>query len=305
MLVFKQGIKSYRDLPMKISEFGKVNRYESSGALLGLLRVREFTQDDAHVFCTLEQMNEECGKLVQFLLNIYKDLGLDNIRIKLSTRPEKRIGDEHVWDVSEKVLADVLEDMGLPFTIFEGEGAFYGPKLEFVLRDCMKRDWQMGTIQLDMNLPERFDMNYIGEDGKKHRPIMFHRAIFGSIERFLGIFIEHTEGKFPLWLSPLQIIVATISQESNDYALSLKKKLRDAGLLADADISDEKISYKVREASLQKVPYIFVVGKNEKENNTVTVRTIDGDDNKQEFKIDDIIDKIKDKVRTKSEDFLL
>ncbi|MDR0572250.1 MAG: threonine--tRNA ligase [Rickettsiales bacterium] len=307
ILVFKQGIKSYRDLPMKISEFGKVNRYEASGALLGLLRVREFTQDDAHIFCTLEQTNEECKKLIQFLLDIYRDIGFDdnNIIIKLSTRPEKRIGDEHVWDISEKALSDVLNDMQLPFTVFEGEGAFYGPKLEFVLRDCMKRDWQMGTIQLDMNLPERFDVGYVGEDGKKHKPIMFHRAIFGSIERFLGIFIEHTEGKFPLWLSPLQIIVATISQESNDYALSLRERLRDAGLIADVDISNEKISYKVREASLRKVPYIFVVGKNERENNTVTVRIIDSNDNKQEFKVDDVINKIKAKIQTKSRDYLL
>jgi threonyl-tRNA synthetase len=307
VLVYKQGMKSYRDLPLKMAEFGKVNRYEASGALLGLLRVREFTQDDAHVFCTLEQVDSECKKLIKFLLDTYKDLGFDpdKVIIKLSTRPEKRIGGEEVWDVSEKALADALNDMKLPFTIFEGEGAFYGPKLEFVLKDCIGRDWQMGTIQLDMNLPERFDIHYTGEDGQKHRPIMFHRAILGSIERFMGIYIEQTEGKFPLWLNPLQIAVTTISEESNDYARQLKDRLEEEGLRVTLDISDEKISYKIRELSLQKIPYIFVVGKSERENNTVSVRTIDCGEQKQEFKVEEVINKIKQKIQTKSRDYIL
>ncbi len=200
ILIYKQGLKSYRDLPLKVAEFGKVNRYEASGALLGLLRVREFTQDDAHIFCTPEQMEGQCMELIQFLLDIYKDFGFesDNVKIKLSTRPELRIGSEEIWDISEKALSDTLSKMQLPFTIFEGEGAFYGPKLEFVLRDAVGREWQAGTIQLDMNLPARFGISYVGEDGQKHEPIMFHRAIFGSIERFLGIFIEHTEGKISI-----------------------------------------------------------------------------------------------------------
>jgi threonyl-tRNA synthetase len=305
ILVYKQGIKSYRDLPLKMAEFGKVNRYEASGALLGLFRVREFTQDDAHVFCTLEQVDSECKKLIKFLLGTYKDLAFDNVKIKLSTRPEKRIGSEEVWDVSEKALADALNDLKLPFTIFEGEGAFYGPKLEFVLKDCMGRDWQMGTIQLDMNLPERFDMQYVGEDGQRHQPIMFHRAILGSIERFMGILIEQTEGKFPLWLNPLQIAVATISEESNDYAEKLKERLENEGLKVVLDVSNEKISYKIRELSLQKIPYIFVVGKNEKENDTVSVRTIDCDEQKQEFKVVDIIKKIKQKIEAKDRNYVL
>jgi threonyl-tRNA synthetase len=223
----------------------------------------------------------------------------------LSTRPEKRIGSEDIWDFSEKALADTLKNMKLPFTIFEGEGAFYGPKLEFVLKDCMGRDWQMGTIQLDMNLPERFDMNYVEKDGQKQRPIMFHRAILGSIERFMGIFIEHTEGKFPLWLNPLQINISTISEESNDYAISLKEKLESEGLRVALDISDEKITYKVREASLQKIPYIFVIGKNEKNNGTVTVRIFGEEEVKKEFGVEEVIGKIKQKVWSKDKDFTL
>ncbi|MDR2760635.1 MAG: threonine--tRNA ligase [Rickettsiales bacterium] len=307
ILIYKQGIKSYRDLPLKISEFGKVNRYEASGAIAGLLRAREFTQDDAHVFCAEEQMGDECKKLVKFVLDTYKDLGFDakNVKIKLSTRPEKRIGSDNVWDLSEGALINTLNDMELPFTIFEGEGAFYGPKLEFVLKDCMGRDWQMGTIQLDMNLPDRFDINYIERDGQKRRPIMFHRAILGSIERFMGIFIEHTDGKFPLWLNPLQIMIATISEESNDYALSLRERLEAEGLRVALDISGEKIAHKVREASLQKIPYIFAVGKNEKDDDAVTVRILGEEKTGKKFLVEDAIKKIGLKIRLREKDFTL
>lgn len=302
ILIYKQGLKSYRDLPIKMAEFGRVNRYEASGALNGFLRVREFTQDDAHIFCTTEQVQEQCIETTKFLLDIYKDFGFDNVRIKLSTRPDDRIGDEEIWDLAEKSLADSLNSLNLPFTIFEGEGAFYGPKLEFVLKDALGRDWQLGTIQLDMNLPQRFDMTYVGEDGQKHQPIMLHRAILGSIERFMGILIEHTEGKFPLWLNPLPVVVATITDESKDYANKIVKLLKDNEIKCELDDSNEKISYKVREHSLQKVPYIFSVGKMEMENGEVSVRTL-GSDITQSFKIEDIIAKIKNKIETKDRKF--
>lgn len=304
ILTFKQGIKSYRDLPMKIAEFGKVNRYEASGSLYGLLRVREFTQDDAHVYCTVSQMDEQCKQLIEFLLDTYKDLGFDDVRIKLSTRPEKRIGSDEIWDKSEKALADALKELNLPFTIFEGEGAFYGPKLEFVLYDCLGRDWQMGTIQLDMNLPERFDVTYIDENGQKQRPIMFHRAILGSIERFLGILIEQTEGKIPLWLNPMQIAVANISEDSKKYAEDLHEKFVNSGFKATLDTSNEKISYKIRDLSLQKIPYILVVGKNEKTNHTVSVRIL-GSEETIEMPVDKFIEKLNLKIKLKERDFNL
>ncbi|MBE6448964.1 MAG: threonine--tRNA ligase [Alphaproteobacteria bacterium] len=281
LLVYKQGIRSYRDLPMRVAEFGKVNRYEASGSLMGLMRVREFTQDDAHIFCTPEQMEEECITTLKLIFDIYKDFGFDSVKIYLSTRPEKRIGSDEIWDLCEKSLANALTNHGYEFEINEGEGAFYGPKLEFILKDAIGREWQCGTIQVDMNLPQRFDISYIGEDGEKHQPVMLHRALFGSIERFLGILIEHHAGKLPLWLSPEQVVVAPIVSEFNDYAEEVVAKLRAAGIYAKTDLRNEKINYKVREHSVTKIPVIAVVGAKEKENRTVTLRRLGSD--KQEL----------------------
>ena len=274
LLVYKQGVKSYRDLPLRMAEFGKVNRYEASGALMGLMRVREFTQDDAHIFCTPEQMEEECISTMKLIFDIYKDFGFDNIKIYLSTRPEKRIGSDEIWDISEKSLANALEKHGYAYEINEGEGAFYGPKLEFILRDAIGREWQCGTIQVDMNLPQRFDISYIGEDGQKHQPVMLHRALFGSIERFLGILIEHHAGRLPLWLSPNQVVVAPVTSNFDGYAQKVAQELQKAGLTAKVDTRNEKINYKVREHSLAKTPVIMVVGAKEEENNTVTIRRL-------------------------------
>ena len=304
VLVYKQGIKSYRDLPLKMAEFGKVNRYEASGALLGLLRVREFTQDDAHIFCTPEQAEKQCIELTEFLLDIYKDFGFEDVKIKLSTRPEKRIGSEEVWDISENALAQSLKKLNLSYTIFEGEGAFYGPKLEFVLKDAIGREWQAGTIQFDMNLPERFDISYIGEDGQKHRPIMLHRAIFGSLERFLGILIEHTEGKFPLWLSPLQIGIAIITEEVKNYAEYVEDRLRNEGFRVKIDVSNEKINYKIREMSLEKIPYILTVGKKEEASHTLNIRIL-GSQQTVDMSLDEFIDAVKMKIKLKEKEYNL
>ncbi|MBR1601092.1 MAG: threonine--tRNA ligase [Alphaproteobacteria bacterium] len=279
LLVYKQGVKSYRDLPLRMAEFGKVNRYEASGSLMGLMRVREFTQDDAHIFCTPEQMEEECINTMKLIFNIYKDFGFENIKIYLSTRPDSiyRIGSDEIWDLCENSLAHALEKHGYAYEINPGEGAFYGPKLEFILKDAIGREWQCGTIQVDMNLPERFDISYIGEDGEKHRPVMLHRALFGSIERFLGILIEHHAGKLPLWLSPLQVMVAPIVSEFDDYAKEVAQELDKVGLKVETDLRNEKINYKVREHSLAKIPVIAVVGAKEKENRTVTIRRLGSD----------------------------
>ena len=288
LLVYNQGIKSYRDLPLRMAEFGKVNRYEASGSLMGLMRVREFKQDDAHIFCTPEQMEEESISTLKLILDIYKDFGFEDVKIYLSTRPEKRIGSDEVWDISEKALANALTNHGYAFEINEGEGAFYGPKLEFILRDAIGREWQCGTVQVDMNLPERFDISYIGEDGEKHRPVMLHRALFGSIERFLGILIENYAGRLPLWLSPEQVVVAPVVSEFDDYAKEVAAKLNKAGLSAKTDLRNEKISYKIREHSTAKIPVIAVVGAKEKESGTVTVRRI-GSDKQEVMKLDDFI----------------
>ena len=288
LLVYKQGIRSYRDLPLRMAEFGKVNRYEASGSLMGLMRVREFTQDDAHIFCTPEQMEDECITTLKLILDIYKDFGFDTIKIYLSTRPEKRIGSDEIWDLCEKSLANALTNHGYEFEINEGEGAFYGPKLEFILKDAIGREWQCGTIQVDMNLPQRFDISYIGEDGEKHQPVMLHRALFGSIERFLGILIEHHAGKLPLWLSPEQVVVAPIVSEFNDYAEEVVAKLRAAGIYAKTDLRNEKINYKVREHSVSKIPVIAVVGAKEKENRTVTLRRL-GSEKQELMNLDDFV----------------
>ncbi len=289
VLIYGQGIKSYRDLPLRMAEFGKVHRYEASGSLMGLMRVREFTQDDAHIFCTPEQMESECITTLKLILDIYKDFGFEDVKIYLSTRPEKRIGSDEIWDLSEKALANALKHNNYEFEINEGEGAFYGPKLEFILKDAIGREWQCGTIQMDMNLPERFDISYIGEDGQRHRPVMLHRALFGSIERFLGILIENYAGKLPLWLSPQQVLVAPITSEINDYAESVLQQLKDAGLSAQADLSNEKISYKIREHSLEKIPVIMVVGAKERENGTVTIRRI-GSEKQETLPLKECID---------------
>lgn len=272
--VFKNGLKSYRDLPAKISEFGKVHRYEPSGALHGLMRVRSFTQDDAHVFVADDQITQECLAIHNLLLSIYQDFGFTDIRIKFSDRPEKRVGTDAVWDEAEAALKTAVEAAGDAYTLNPGEGAFYGPKLEYVLRDAIGRDWQCGTLQVDLNLPERLGAFYIGSDGEKHIPVMLHRAIFGSLERFTGILIEHHAGHFPLWLAPLQIMIATITSEADDYAVKVRDAMRAAGLRVDADLRNEKINYKVREHSLGKVPAIIALGAREAQEGTVSIRRI-------------------------------
>ncbi len=270
--VFKHGLKSYRDLPAKLAEFGKVHRYEPSGALHGLMRVRSFTQDDAHVFCTDSQLTEECLKVNDLILSIYEDFGFTDVRIKFSDRPEKRIGNDDVWDRAEESLMTALKASGRPYTINKGEGAFYGPKLEYVLRDAIGRDWQCGTLQVDFNLPERFGVTFIDADGEKKVPAMLHRAMFGSLERFTGILIEHYAGNFPLWLAPVQVVVATVTQEADGYAQEVLELLTKAGIRAALDIRNEKINYKVREHSLQKVPVMAIVGKKEAAERTLSLR---------------------------------
>ena len=272
--IFKHGLKSYRDLPLRIAEFGKVHRYEPSGALHGLLRVRHFTQDDAHIFCTEDQITEECVKLNEQMLSIYRDFGFADVRIKFSDRPDKRVGSDEVWDKAEAALKRAVEAAGLQYELSPGEGAFYGPKLEYVLRDAIGRDWQCGTIQVDLNMPMRLGAFYIGPDGEKTTPVMIHRAMFGSLERFTGILIEHHAGHLPLWLSPVQVMVAPIVSDADAYATKVLEALKRAGLRAEADLRNEKINYKVREHSVAKVPVMFVVGKREAEEGTVSVRRL-------------------------------
>ncbi len=275
--IFKQGMKSYRDLPLRMAEFGSCHRNEPSGSLHGLMRVRAFTQDDAHIFCTPEQIVSETKAFCDLLQGIYKDLGFTDIRVKFSDRPEKRAGEDSVWDVAENALIDAATAAGIEYALNPGEGAFYGPKLEFVLRDTIGRDWQCGTLQVDFVLPERLDATYVGEDGKRHRPVMLHRAIYGSFERFIGILIEHYAGKFPLWLAPVQAVVATITSDADSYGNELYQELKAKGIHAELDVRNEKISYKIREHSLQKVPYLLVVGKREAEEGTVAIRRLGGE----------------------------
>ena len=284
--IFKHGLRSYRELPMRLAEFGAVHRYEPSGALHGLMRVRGFTQDDAHIFCTPEQMKDECLKINDLILSTYKDFGFVQFVVKLSTRPEKRVGTDADWDRAEAIMSDVLKQIAeqsggtIKTSINPGEGAFYGPKFEYVLRDAIGRDWQCGTTQIDFNLPERFGAFYIGEDGAKHVPVMIHRAICGSMERFLGILIENFAGHFPLWLAPVQIAVCPITSEVDSYALEVRDALKKAGLRAEADLRNEKINYKVREHSVSKVPVILVVGKREMEEKAVNMRRLGSQDQK-------------------------
>ena len=276
--IFKQGTTSYRDLPIRMAEFGVCHRNEPSGALHGLMRVRAFVQDDAHIFCTEDQITSETQLFCSLLLGVYKDLGFEDVIVKFSDRPEVRAGSDETWDKAEKALWDATKATGLETELNPGDGAFYGPKLDFVLRDAIGRDWQCGTLQVDFVLPERLDANYIGEDGEKHRPVMLHRAILGSFERFLGILIEHYAGKFPLWLAPLQIVVATITNDADDYAAQVHAALIEAGLKAELDIRNEKINYKIREHSVTKVPVILVVGAKEAADGTVAMRRLGGKD---------------------------
>jgi threonyl-tRNA synthetase len=293
--IFKHGLKSYRDLPLRIAEFGKVHRYEPSGALHGLLRVRHFTQDDAHIFCTEDQITEECVKLNEQMLSIYRDFGFDDVRIKFSDRPAKRVGADAVWDKAEAALKRAVEAVGLRYELNPGEGAFYGPKLEYVLRDAIGRDWQCGTIQVDLNMPERLGAFYIGPDGEKTVPVMIHRAMFGSLERFTGILIEHHAGHLPLWLAPVQAIVATIVSDADAYAEKVLERLKAAGLRAEADLRNEKINYKVREHSVAKVPVMLVVGKREAEEGTVSVRRL-GSQQQQVMSLDAAIKMLVDEA---------
>ena len=292
--MFAQGLKSYRDLPLRMAEFGKVHRYEPSGALHGLMRVRHFTQDDAHIYCTEPQMEQECIDVVRLVLDIYKDFGFDDVIIKLSTRPENRIGSDEVWDKLEGALSNALDVMGLDYILFPGEGAFYGPKLEFVLRDAIGRDWQCGTLQVDMNLPERFEISYVDEDGSRDkRPVMLHRALFGSLERFIGILIEHYEGKFPVWLSPVQAVLMTITDKQDDYVKDVEKRLKARGIRVTTDLRNEKIGFKIREHTLQATPYLLVAGHREMDNGEIAVRTQKGDD-LGTMSVDDFANKLAD-----------
>lgn len=298
MLVFGQGIKSYKDLPMYLAEFGKVNRYEAAGGLSGLMRVREFTQDDAHIFCTEEQLEAEVVKILRFIKDIYGKFGFDKISMKLATRKESefRIGSDEIWDKAEGALKRALDDNGIEYEIAEGDAAFYGPKIDNYLKDSMGRIWQCGTVQLDMNLPERFDLSYVGEDGEKHRPIMLHRAMLGSIERFMGILLESTGGNLPLWLSPEPVVVAPISGKVSEYATMVADELRNVGVWARADLRDEKVNYKIRELSLAKTPIIAVVGEKEAADKTVTLRRL-GVDKQETMPLSEFIAQMTDAVK--------
>tara|TARA_B100000161_G_scaffold122190_1_gene86590 strand:- start:1996 stop:3927 length:1932 start_codon:yes stop_codon:yes gene_type:complete len=278
--IYNQGIKSYKDLPLRYAEFGLCHRYEPSGTMHGLMRVRAFTQDDGHIFCTEDQIESETGLFIKFLSNIYADLGFKNFDIKLSTRPEMRVGSDETWDKAEEALEAAIKNLGYPYRIDEGDGAFYGPKLDFVLTDAIGREWQCGTFQLDFNLAERLDATYVGEDGQKHIPVMIHRAVLGSFERFIGILIENYAGKLPFWLAPQQVVVASIISDVNDYSLEIMDLLNKEGIRAEVDLRNEKISYKVREHSSKKVPVIFAIGNKEKNDRTVSVRRIGSTDTK-------------------------
>jgi threonyl-tRNA synthetase len=276
--VFKQGLRSYRELPLRLAEFGKVHRYEPSGALHGLMRVRAFTQDDAHIFCTSNQITEEAVKVTELILSIYRDFGFTDVRIKFSDRPPKRVGSDEIWDNAEAALRQASKAAGIETTLNPGEGAFYGPKLEFVLRDAIGRDWQCGTLQVDFNLPGRLGASYIGEDGQKHTPVMLHRAMFGSLERFIGILLEHHAGKLPTWLAPVQVVILGITNSQDEYCLEVAENLKNQGLRAETDLRYEKVGFKIREHTLKRVPYLLVAGEREVEAHTLAVRTRSGKD---------------------------
>jgi threonyl-tRNA synthetase len=276
--VFKQGLRSYRELPLRLAEFGKVHRYEPSGALHGLMRVRAFTQDDAHIFCTSEQITEESVKVTELILSIYRDFGFDDVRIKFSDRPAKRVGSDDIWDKSEAALRQAAAAAGIETTLNPGEGAFYGPKLEFVLRDAIGRDWQCGTLQVDLNLPQRLGANFIGEDSQRHTPVMLHRAMFGSLERFIGILIEHHAGRLPTWLSPVQAVILGITDRQDQYCREVTENLKNQGLRVETDLRNEKVGFKIREHTIKRVPYLLVAGDREVEGRTLAVRTRGGKD---------------------------
>ena len=295
--IFRQGITSYRDLPLRMAEFGSCHRYEPSGALHGLMRVRAFTQDDAHIFCTENQITDETEAFCELLLSVYRDFGFAEVQIKFADRPKIRVGDDTVWDRAETALTDAVKASGLDYTLNPGEGAFYGPKLEFVLRDAIGRDWQCGTLQVDFVLPERLDASYVGKDGEKHQPVMLHRAILGSFERFIGILIESYAGRLPIWMAPVQAIVATITSDADVYALEVKNALDAAGIRAELDIRNEKINYKVREHSLAKVPIMLVLGQREVADGKVALRRLGGKE--QEFlALDEAVARLTDECRS-------
>ena len=286
--VFNQGLKSYRDLPLKLSEFGKVHRYEPSGALHGLLRVRAFTQDDAHIFCTEDQITEECLSVTSLILEIYKDLGFKNVLLQFSDRPQKRVGDDNIWDKAESALLKAVKQSKLKYKINKGEGAFYGPKIDFVLRDTIGRDWQCGTLQVDLNLPSRLGASYVASDGSKKIPVMLHRALFGSLERFIGILIEQYAGKLPLWLSPIQAVVLPISEDFDNYAKKVFKESTKAGINCEVDLKNHNLNYKIREHSLSKIPLLLICGKKELNNKTITIRKL-GSEKQATMKLDKAI----------------
>ena len=295
--VYNHGLKSYRDLPVRLAEFGSCHRYEASGTLHGLMRVRGFTQDDGHIFCTESQIENETKLFIELLSGMYKDLGFEHFDIKLSTRPETRVGSDEVWDKAESALENAIKKLDLPFEIVEGEGAFYGPKLDFVLTDAIGREWQCGTFQADFNLPDRLDAEYVGEDGSKHRPVMIHRAVLGSFERFIGILIENYSGKLPLWLAPEQVAIATIISDVDDYASEIEQSLKSINIKVIKDLRNEKIGYKVREHSAAKVPVILALGAREKESRTVSVRRI-GSNNTETKSLDEFIKEIKAEAKS-------
>ncbi len=276
VLVYKNELKSYRDLPIRMAEFGKVHRYEPSGTLHGLMRVRHFTQDDAHIYCTPQQVQDECRNIIELVLDIYRQFGFDQVRIKLSTRPEGRMGSDADWDLLEAALVESLDSLALGYELNPGEGAFYGPKLEFVLQDSIGRDWQCGTLQVDMNLPNRFELEYVDENGQRQAPVLLHRALFGSLERFIGILIEHYAGKLPAWLAPVQVAVVTISEQFSDYARAVKQLLEHASLRVELDISREKVGYKIRQQTLKRVPFMLIIGAEEVETGQVSLRLLNG-----------------------------
>ena len=295
--VYNQGLKSYRDLPLRLAEFGSCHRYEASGTMHGLMRVRGFTQDDGHIFCTEAQIESETAIFIKLLSSIYKDLGFEEFSIKLSTRPEVRVGSDEVWDKAEAALENAITKLNLPFTIDEGDGAFYGPKLDFVLTDAIGREWQCGTFQADFNLPDRLDAEYIGEDGSKHHPVMIHRAILGSFERFIGVLIENYSGRLPLWLAPRQVVIASIISDVDSYVDEVAELLKAQGVRVETDTRNEKISYKVREHSAAKVPVIMVIGKKEAEERTLSVRRL-GSDKNISYDLESIIDKISNESKS-------
>ena len=292
--VFNQGLKSYKDLPLKLSEFGKVHRYEPSRALHGLLRVRAFTQDDAHIFCTEDQITDECLSITNLILEIYKDLGFEKVLLQFSDRPKKRVGDDKIWNKAEEALLKAIKQTKLKYEVNKGEGAFYGPKIDFVLRDTIGRDWQCGTLQVDLNLPSRLGSTYVTNDGSKKVPVMLHRALFGSLERFIGILIEHYAGKLPLWLAPLQVVILPIASKFDNYAKKIFEECIKAGINTEVDLKNQKINYKIREHSLAKVPVLLICGEKELKKKSVTIRQL-GSEKQETLSLDKAIKKISQK----------